>query len=336
MALGNGAGLAVDLVTRATAELEGVIRRIPGVDEDHPGQDIDTFLQGDDDPYDWVVPGLIERQDRLIVTAAEGKGKSTLLRQLGVQLAAGIHPFNLDDMAPVKVLLVDLENSKRQSRRKLRPLRIQAGRRLAPGNLIIEIRTGGIDLNDSTDRAWLDALVAHHKPDVLITGPIYKMASGDPNKEDESKPIVYALDGLRERYDIAIILEAHTKKAEGNNPKHRSKEPVGWSGWLRWPEFGIHLSEDGDITHWRGQRDERDFPEALSRGGIWPWTAALKLDDQHWIAIRRAMREAGTTDVSVRDLETATGISKSSVARSLRDHAGEVATLRHSLQLEDS
>jgi replicative DNA helicase len=43
--------------------------------------DIDTVSLGElmskpDDPYDWVIPGLLERMDRLVITGEEGLGKA--------------------------------------------------------------------------------------------------------------------------------------------------------------------------------------------------------------------------------------------------------------------
>lgn len=322
-----------DLHARAAEHLNNTHRGIPGVDQPHPGQTIDDFLHGDDDPYDWLVPGVLERQDRLIVTAGEGMGKSTFLRQLAVQTAAGIHPFTGERTTPIKVLLVDLENSRRQSRRKLRPLRLRAGGHLNPERLIIEIRPGGMDLTSTEDRAWLDKLIDHHRPDLLITGPIYKMASGDTDKEKDSKPVALAIDALRDRYDLAVILEAHTRKAEDAAGKKRAREPYGWSGWMRWPEFGIHLADDGKVTHWRGARDERSFPHQFNRGGPWPWTAMQTLQDQDWVAIKNAIRDSGDPDLSLRSIEVATGLSKSTVHRLTQAHAGELVTIRHSMAM---
>lgn len=301
--------------------------------QDVPGLGIDDFLAGDDPEYDWLIPGLLERQDRLIITAGEGKGKSTLCRQLGIQTAAGIHPFTGERITPIKTLILDLENSRRQSRRKLRPLRVQAGKELDGTRLVIECRTGGIDLTTADDRAWLRTLVNHHRPDLLITGPIYKMASGDTDKEKDSKPVALALDALRDEFDMAVILEAHTRKAESNDPRKRPKEPFGWSGWMRWPEFGLHLSDDGELTHWRGARDERSWPHALTRGGTWPWTPAMSLAARNWITVRQAIRAAGRK-LTVREIEDATGISKSLVGRILQDHSGELATLYYELEME--
>ncbi|WP_152185113.1 AAA family ATPase [Segeticoccus rhizosphaerae] len=293
----------------------------------HIGTNIDDFLAEDDDAYAWLIPGFLERGDRLILTAGEGHGKSTLLRQWCTQAAAGIHPFTLEPTDPVKVFLLDLENSKRQSRRKLRPLRLQA-KNLDPANLLIECKVDGLNLSDPADRAWLDALIAHHQPDLLVTGPIYKLGSGDPTREEDAKPVAMAIDAIRARYDdLTIVLEAHSAKGNtGGNPKHRPKEPYGWSGWMRWPEFGIHLSEDGDLTHWRGMRDERQFPGHLERGGEWPWMPVMNLAEQRWLSIKTAIQNA-PEKLSERQIADTTKISRSTVQRILAEHSAEVAAL---------
>ena len=303
---------------------------------DFPGQDVDTFLGAgtDDDHYDWLVPGMLERQDRLILTAGEGDGKSTLLRQWATQIAVGIHPFTDEPCPPQKVLFLDLENSERQTRRKMRPLRLAAGGNLEPTNLVIACKVEGLNLSTPDDQAWLTALIAHHTPDLLITGPIYKLANGDPIKEVESKPAALIIDALRARHDLAVILEAHTAKAANGNPNHRPKEPYGWSGWLRWPEFGLHLSKDGDLTHWRGMREEREFPEALQRGGKWPWTSVTSESDSRWYAIRSTIQAAGKR-LSVREVSDAANIPKSTVHRIMDAHQMELTTLIHSFQIED-
>ena len=318
------------LLDRLRADLDGIPLRPPGVEDEQqrPGQTIDDFLAGEDDPYDWLIPDLLERTDRLIVTAGEGVGKSTLLRQIGIQSAAGIHPVTGHPFTPVRVLLLDLENSQRQSRRKLRPMRLAAGDRLDPANFVIECRIQGLNLKDRADITWLDRLIEDHKPDLLITGPIYKMADGDPNDEQDSKPVVYALDALRAKHGLTIILEAHTKKAEGADQRKRAKDPVGWSGWRRWPEFGLHLSDDGALTHWRGARDERTWPHQLNRGGAWPFTPEINLEAQRIASIKEFIRINGNGQ-SERAIADATHIPRSTVQRLLKTHASEFLTASH-------
>lgn len=306
------------ILNAAQAELATVATRgIPGIEPSSPGQTLDEFLAGDDDEEpDWLIPDFLERRDRLIVTAAEGGGKSTLLRQWAIQAALGEHPFTGTRHAPAKVLLVDLENSDRQIRRALRPLRL-AARDINPSNLIIVCKGDGLDLTTAADLAWLDKVITHHKPDLLVTGPIYKLAGGNPNDEVDAKPAALAIDTMRAKHDLAVILEAHTRKGESTNPKHRPKEPFGWSGWMRWPEFGIHISADGDVTHWRGKRDaDRQFPELLLRGGKWPWMPAQSPDEARFHQIRQLVQDAGEV-LSNREIARRLDLSEAMVRRIL-------------------
>lgn len=48
------------------------------ITETEPDENIDSFLLGSED-YDWVVEGLLERKDRLLITGGEGSGKALAL-----------------------------------------------------------------------------------------------------------------------------------------------------------------------------------------------------------------------------------------------------------------
>lgn len=236
-----------------------------------PAQELDAFLAEPDPDHDWLIPEVLERGDRLVLTGPEGGGKSTLLRQLGVQIAAGTHPFTLEKIDPVRVLLVDLENSTRQVRRSMRPLRLAAGDRYQVGYLHVKVEPAGIDLfGHAADRDWLADRVQETAAEVLILGPLYKLAAGDPTLEEVARTVAATLDHLRADHGLAVILEAHTPHAANGN--RRPTRPYGASLWLRWPEFGKHLDPGGRLSDWRGPRDERTWPRSLKRGGEWPWT----------------------------------------------------------------
>jgi energy-coupling factor transporter ATP-binding protein EcfA2 len=226
-------------------------------------------------PYDWLVPGLLERGDRLIVTGAEGYGKSTLFRQMAVAASAGHNPFAVPPYPsrhePINVLLVDCENTPRQVRREVpRALGPLDSIEAIGDRLWLALRTGGLVLDDPRDslqhRAWLRACIGAVEADLVFCGPLYKVLGGDPYGEQESRQLALFFDGLREDFDIAIAIEAHAP--------HGSKRPFGWSGWKRWPEFGFHLTEEAQFMAFRGARDgERSWPAAFRRGGEgnWAW-----------------------------------------------------------------
>ncbi len=280
--------------------------------------DLDRFLSGDDDEdYDWIVDGVIERTDRAVLTGREGAGKSYLIQQATSHISAGIHPFGDGDIAPVITALVDLENSARELRRRLRPIRIKLGARLKPDMMFVYSRPEGLDLGGSVeDRDWLRTRLLRTKAELLAIGPLYKMTDGNPHDEQDAKTLASYLDKLRLEFGIAVIVEAHM-------PHDGHGRPFGWSGWRRWPEVGLELRESGQLVHWRTPRHQTpSIPPALKRGGEWPFTPATNPRDVLWARIVESC--AGKLQrPSLRDLGTVFGVSKSTVERALNDHQKE-------------
>jgi hypothetical protein len=265
--------------------------------EDTPVMDLLDFLAGEDEDYDWVLPGYLERGDRIIWTAGEGGGKSVLLRQIAVCTAAGVLPFNnaRNPLGPRKVLVLDCENNTRQSRRHYRKLQAIAARQaggIPRGHFHFDLKPEGVDLTRGEGRSWLMRRVEEVQPDLLVVGPIYRLHAGDPNSEEQARKVTVALDQARLYANSAMVLEAHAAKPNGLGP--RSLAPVGSSLWLRWPEFGLGLrpvedemSAENDrarrVIPWRGGRDERDWPTFIRQGytGEWPWKAYRPIDADH-------------------------------------------------------
>lgn len=252
--------------------------------------DLWEFIATEDEPYDWIVPGLLERGDRLMLTGFEGLGKSMLVRQMATMIAAGIHPFTWKPIQPHKVLLIDCENSERQSRRKFRPLAaasIKHGHRVPDGGLRLIHRPAGIDLTRDEDAAWLLERVTAHQPDVLFIGPFYRLHATNLNDELACRKVVAVLDKARTSVDCALVIETHAGHAETGLNK-RSVRPRGSSLLLGWPEFGFGLAPAEDpkpgrpctdvvVKPWRGARDQRDWPARLTWGDPagWPWQVAV-------------------------------------------------------------
>lgn len=270
------------LAKSAIREAQGVVDRIDASGDDVLTPSLREFLDTEDAPYDWVLPGLLERGDRLVLTGTEGAGKSELMRQLAICAAAGVHPFTGARQPVRRVLLVDCENGVPKLRRAMRGLAAAARRYGADPaeSLWVEARPQGLDLETSEDEAWLVRHVSTLQPDLLLTGPIYRLHAGNPNDEEPARNVARVLDRCREAANCALAVEAHA--GHGMAGATRAVRPTGSSLWLRWPEFGYgirptenHTKEyrEVDFVPWRGDREARDWPSTLAGGGVWPWHA---------------------------------------------------------------
>jgi replicative DNA helicase len=235
----------------------------------------------EDDAYDWVIPDLLERQDRMMLSAGEGAGKSTMLRQIAILSAAGIHPFQFGQIDPVNVLVVDAENSERQWRRAARGLTETAtvrGRRDPRNHLALHC-VPVMDITRPNDLGQLHRWIDEAKPSLMLLGPLYRVAGGSSlNTDEDVAPLLAALDSIRER-GVAMLLEVHAGHARSTSGE-RELRPRGSSALLGWPEFGLGLRRDKTVqgrtptfslVRWRGDRDRREWPARLVRGQVFPW-----------------------------------------------------------------
>ncbi|MFI2349739.1 DnaB-like helicase N-terminal domain-containing protein [Streptomyces sp. NPDC019443] len=280
----SGTGEATDLVERAVADFRDIRDRGMASSDDHV-PNIDEFLSVEQ-THDWLIPGLLERRDRIVFTGAEGAGKSVLSRQMAVCISAGIHPFTHApiETGPGTVLVFDCENGQFASARHYRPLRQLAQRHTRgaydPNRLRILCRPEGLDLTRPADRSFVMRKVEKIQPDFMVIGPIYRLHAGDPNSEELARKVSVVIDEARATSGCAVWMEAHAPHQNGFS-NQRALRPLGSSLWMRWPEFGygIRLADDEmakkerlmNVVSWRGPREERSWPVQIKQGADWPW-----------------------------------------------------------------
>lgn len=252
---------------------------------DHGLGDIAALTLGElldttDDGPRWVIPGLLEAGDRLILTGLEGAGKSVLARQLVIMTSAGLHPFLGSMVPPIKGMIVDCENKGGQVRRAARPLVSwiqETTGHTDPLDRVLIDTPGRLDITSDRGLARLHQAIDAWQPDLVVMGPIYKMARRGLNKDEEADAYLAAVDTLTER-GIAVILEAHAGHAQqdaGGRKTERALRPRGSSVLMGWPEFGLGLRALGggiaDLEPWRGGREARNWPSRLKRatGNRW-------------------------------------------------------------------
>jgi replicative DNA helicase len=236
----------------------------------------------------WVVPGLLRLDWRAVIVAGEGKGKSTLLRQLAIAPAQGIHPLKFSAIPPVNTLVVDAENSLAaiaETGGRLDQLaQAAAGERYDPGRCRIWSRPGGLDLRDPRDRSELVRELKAQRPQLVVAGPVYKLGRRRAGEayEEAAEGVQQVLDDLRTRFGFALVLEHHAPKGDGGA---REMAPFGSQRWLAWPELGLGLYAERDngglrVERFRGDRMAASWPDKLVRGQAWPfegvWRQGLK------------------------------------------------------------
>jgi len=257
----DASGMAATIATRfATIRDSGITADVESIT-------LGELLSEAEDEPDWLVPGLLERRDRLMLTGEEGLGKSYMLRQIAIMAAAGLDPFDPGlRIRPLSVLIVDCENSVRQVKRKVRPV-VDFAQRHGNGrpdqvNLLCSHR---MDITADRDLARIHRELDACQPDIVVIGPLYRLTPRAIQTDDEAAPVLAALDTIRDR-DISILIEAHAGHAIGKGGV-RDLRPRGSSALLGWPEFGYGMrtvaSGYADLVPWRGDRDERNWPDRV-------------------------------------------------------------------------
>lgn len=268
-------------------ELRGRLARIDAPTSAEPADlwFLDEFIDlPEPENEQWVVPGLIGRDWRIVVVAGEGAGKSVLFRMFAVLSAQGVNPLLERSMPPVKTLLVDLENPSKAIKGSCRILRGRFDEATyEPGRAFLWHRPGGVDLRTRTGRSEFEAVLAACRPDLVCLGPLYKAYAKKANEAGDEQAVAEVqavFDDLRTRYGFGLLLEHHAP--HGTSQEHRDLRPYGSTLWLRWPEIGLAMHalhgknepRHVELKRWRGDRLNNQWPEYLREGEQWPWVAS--------------------------------------------------------------
>lgn len=235
----------------------------------------------------FVIPNVLAKGDRLLLTAFEGHGKSTLMRQLATMVASGVHPWNGSPIPPKKVVVIDSENHPDQvlgSWQELVGLTRANGHDIAPGMLtIIEAWDADLDLTTPEGHAWLMERVHAYQPDLMCIGPLYNLTAGDLKDPGPATLMKKAVNDARGICGTAFIMEHHAPHRSATDAK-RSVRPYGHTVLLRWPDFGYGLNptDTEGVYEWQKTRmprvRSRYFPEFMRWGKKgtreFPWMAA--------------------------------------------------------------
>jgi replicative DNA helicase len=276
------------LIDLAHTRLDGLDMGV-GVLPDSFVGNLDEFMNRPaEERRPWVIPGQLREGHRIVFVASEGAGKSVLLRQMAICASQGVNPFMPQKrIKPVRALIIDLENPDDaiddQINMILGPLqRAVSGEDWDPSRVGLLREPGGLNLRARRDRAMIDSVLHSFRPDIVVAGPAYKMYELDGDRHEICvHEIQRAWDKWRTRFGFALVLEHHAPMSTGEG-RGRTIRPSDTMLWLRWPEFGIALTQDKShgaednsfkFGRWRGDRVKVDLPTKMMRGrqGELPW-----------------------------------------------------------------
>ena len=231
---------------------------------------------------EFVIPHTLAKGERLILIGFEGTGKSTLCRQMAIQVAAGIHPWTHEDTEPRRVLFIDAENHPDQvgeSWEQMVGLAARLGRPLERGMLtVMEEWESSIDLASVEGGLWLQERVHAYQPELVVMGPLTNLAGKDLRDDEPVRRLRNNVNAARLVCNSAFVMEHHAPH-KGPMDKERQVRPYGSSLFLKWPDYGYGMkpTDTEGVYEWyknRGPRvRSRLWPEWIreGRGDEWPW-----------------------------------------------------------------
>lgn len=235
----------------------------------------------------WLIPGLIRRQDVMMLLAGEGGGKTYFTRQFVMTASAGMHPFRPSRFQrPLNTLHIDLENPDDLIAEEGHGIvsQVKALGAWKPEHAFIWHRPQGLNLRDRKDAMLLERAVAESDAELVTLGSLYKAFSRRGDSWDQAaEETREVFDRIRARYGCAFIIEHHMPKGDGGASYDRPQSPFGSQQWIGWASMGFIINRVGDnmyrLDTFRGTRGEREFPVGLTRGGELPWSPVWDLEE---------------------------------------------------------
>lgn len=242
------------------------------------GMDIHDVVLRKISDIEWVVPNMLAKRERILLTGFEGLGKSNLCRQFAACIAAGLNPFTFAHMDPKRVLFIDAENEPGQTLESWQGLLSRCDEYSAPidrGQLTIleEWDNSDMDLASPVGMEWLHERIEAYKPDLCVIGPLTNAVGRDLKDDEPVRKLKSTVNSARTICGTSFLLEHHAPH-RSQNEKKRSVRPYGSSMFLRWPDFGYGLlpTEDEGTYAWEKTR----WPRVRTRA----WPAFLKWGNQ--------------------------------------------------------
>jgi len=175
--------------------------------------DVQTIIAGELPPVDWLVDGLIAKEDRVLVYGEPGSLKSWLMLDLGLHIAAGKQWLGHFEVPEAKrVLYIDEEMSSRTLHRRIK--RLIDGSHLGDDPMpfrALSLCGVRFDNDQVADGLLIDLDALGFSPEVTIIETVRRVIDGSENNADEVAALWRRLGPFRQDGKTLLITH-HMRK----------------------------------------------------------------------------------------------------------------------------
>ncbi|MEO8593483.1 MAG: AAA family ATPase [Candidatus Solibacter sp.] len=235
-----------------------------------------------------LVDGLIHRRDLVALGARRRNGKTSFITDLAVQLATGASDFLGYRIAePRRTLLLILEDDPGEFQEKLKRV---IGNRDTQGRIRVATRedffAGDVQINidDPKFLAAVHRLATEHQPDLIVLDNLAQVVRADYNDPKKIHKVAKLCFDLGREHDAAVIVPAHPKKEDLQNPIDLVHSPTSFFESIMGSSHFVNSM--GSL--WGLQRDANDvtaFVGGRQRGDGQQSASYLEMDEDGHFAL---------------------------------------------------
>src|SRR3989449_4714140 len=164
-------------------------------------------------PPCWIEPGLLPPQGILFVGGEPKVGKSLLVANLALALAAGSHRAGFTVPAARRVLVCQFELPTEQFVARLAAMRGSLGAGAADNNLLVDTRASGHLLSAPQGLNHFLSAARAASAEVIVLDPLYSAHDQDENDTRSMAALCQSLLRLREAAKASLIVVHHVRKS---------------------------------------------------------------------------------------------------------------------------